>query len=122
MAGEAYEITLQSNLSQSLVGAHNPSLGFNLGFRTATSNVYWLSLPYNAAYATAQNLLNHLNNGLAPSSVSKLVRFDPATGAPTSYLYFNGQWIGPNFPITPGQGYGLVLGGNLNGWRPSVTH
>ena len=62
-----------------MVGAHNPALGFNLGFRTTQSNIYWLSLPYNAAYSTAQNLLDHLNNGLAPTSVSKLVRFDPTS-------------------------------------------
>jgi len=46
------------------------------------------------------------------------VRFDPATGAPASYLYFANGWRGTNFAITPGQGYGIVLQDNVSGWRP----
>ena len=37
-AGEAYAVTLQSNLNQPLVGAHNPTLGLNFAFRTETAN------------------------------------------------------------------------------------
>jgi hypothetical protein len=121
IAGEAYAITLQSNLSQSLVGAHNPSLGLNLKFKTDNSNIYWLSLPYNAAYADARALLEHLNGGPLPTAVAKVVRYDSATGAPQNYIYFAGQWLGSDFPIAPGQGYGIVLRGDLNGWRPRVT-
>jgi hypothetical protein len=121
VAGEAYAITLQSNLSQALVGAHNPSLGFNFQFKTNLSNIYWFSLPYNAAYANAQSLLEHLNGGPMPTTVAKLVRYESATGAPQSTLYFGGQWLGPDFAITPGQGYGIVLRSDLNGWRPRVT-
>jgi hypothetical protein len=121
IAGEACAITLQSNLSQSLVGAHNPSLGLNLTFKTDKSNIYWLSLPYNAAYADAQALLEHLNGGSLPTAVAKIVRYDNATGAPQGYIYFAGQWLGADFPIAPGQGYGIVLRGDLNGWRPRVV-
>ncbi|MBS1152949.1 MAG: Spore coat protein CotH, partial [Myxococcaceae bacterium] len=120
-AGEAYAITLQSNLSQALVGAHNPSLGFNFKFKTDLSNIYWFSLPYNAAYANAQSLLEHLNGGPLPTAVAKLVRYDSATGAPQSTLYLGGQWLGPDFAITPGQGYGIILRSDINGWRPRVT-
>jgi len=117
-AGEAYAITLQTNLSQSLVGAHNPLLGFNFAYRTNTSNIYWLGLPYHADYANAQALADHLNGGPSAGKVAKIVRFDPATGAPASYLYFANGWRGTNFGITPGQGYGIVLQDNVNGWRP----
>lgn len=121
VAGEAYAVTLQSSLSQAVVGAHNPALGFNLSFRTGMSNIHWIGLPYHADYADAQALLDHLNGAASPTAVSKLVRFDPATGAPLGYRYFAGQWLGPNFPILPGQGYGIVLHGDLSGWRPRVV-
>jgi hypothetical protein len=118
IAGEAYAITLQTNLAQSLVGAHNPALGFNFQSRGTTSNIYWLGLPYSADYADAQALLDHMNGGPFPSSVAKIIRFDPATGAPQSYLYFANGWRGQNFGIVPGQGYGIVVNNSLNGWRP----
>ena len=120
VAGESYAITLQSNLSQALVGAHNPTLGLNLGFRTDRSNIYWLGLPWNAAYADAQSLLDHMNGGSMPGSVAKIVSFD-ANGTPQSHLYFAGQWLGPNFTLSPGRGYAIVLRGDLQGWRPQVT-
>jgi hypothetical protein len=120
-AGEAYAITLQTNLSQSLVGAHNPTLGLSFAFRTSTSNIYWLGLPYHADYADAQSLLDHLNAGPMADKVSKLVRLDPVTGAPQAYLYFAGAWRGQNFGLVPGQGYGIVLKDAVNGWRPR-TH
>jgi hypothetical protein len=117
-AGEAYAITLQTNLTQALVGAHNPTLGLSFPFRTTTSNIYWLGLPYHADYADAQGLLDHLNGGPLANRVAKIVRFDPATGAPLAYLYFAGQWRGQNFGLAPGQGYGIVLKDAINGWRP----
>lgn len=118
IAGEAYAITLQTNLTQALVGAHNPALGFNFQSRGTTSNIYWLGLPYSADYTDAQALLDHLNGGAAPAKVAKIIRFDAATGAPQSYLYFANGWRGQNFGIVPGQGYGIVVNANVNGWRP----
>jgi hypothetical protein len=78
-------------------------------------------LPFNADYTDARALLDHINSGPAATKVAKMVRYDPATGAPQSFLYFAGQWLGNNFTIVPGQGYGIVLKNDLNGWRPRVT-
>jgi len=119
-AGEAYAITLTSNLSTPLVGAHSATIGLNFPFRTETGNQYWLALPIHAAYTDAMSLLSHLNGGPTPTAVSKIVRLDPATGAPVSTLHFAGQWLGENFTIQPGQGYGILLRGNVSGWRPQV--
>ena len=66
-------------------------------------------------------MLAHLNGGATPTTVSKIVRLDPATGAPLIYLDFAGQWLGENFAIQPGQGYGILLRSNVSGWRPQVT-
>lgn len=120
-AGEAYAVTLSANLSTPLVGAHNPSLGLNFSFRTTTGNLHWVGLPYHATYADASSLLAHLNGGATPARVSKIVRFDPATGQPSGYLHYDGQWLGNNFGIVPGQGYGIVLRDNVSGWRPTVS-
>jgi hypothetical protein len=121
VAGESYAVTLLSSLAWTEVGSHNANLGLNLAFHGSTSNIYWLGLPVHADYMDAQSLLLHLNGGGMPTTVSKIVHFDPATGEPRNYLYFAGQWLGQNFTITPGEGYGIVLKGDLSGWKPRVV-
>ena len=69
-------------------------------------------------YTDAADLLDHLNNGAAPSNVSKVVRIDPATGVYDAYMNYKGQWIGNNFSIQSGQGYGIIVRSDINGWKP----
>jgi hypothetical protein len=98
VAGEAYAITLQSSLSQALVGAHNPTR-LNSASRPI-GNIYWLGLPWNAAYADAQSLLDHMNGGSMPGSVSVIARLRCQRIAAESPV-LRGQWLGPNFTLSP---------------------
>jgi hypothetical protein len=119
-AGEAYAITLQSQLQLTAVGAHIPTLGFSYARNANKSSFYMVGLPMHNDYSDAVDLLEHLNNGAAPNHVSKLVRMDPATGTFESYMNYKGQWIGNNFLIQPGQGYAIIVRTNLNGWKPRI--
>jgi hypothetical protein len=119
-AAESYAITLQSTLTLTQVGAHNPNLGISFAHHQNLSSYYMLGLPYHNTYANVQALMQDMNGGNAATKVSKIVRLNPSTGMLETYMYYDGQWLGTNFAITPGQGYAIIVRSDVNGWKPSV--
>lgn len=84
-----------------------------LTFHTATSNLFWLSLPYAAIYNTADRLARDLNRaGSGPCT--KLVHWNVVTQRPESYVYLGGRWAGTNFPIVPGEAVAITIDRDLD--------
>ena len=88
------------------------NLGFKLRlalpFHTATSNIYWISIPYQPVYDTADELVRDLNGG-SSGPVTKVVRWNVVNQRPDSYVYLNGRWMGTNFALVAGQAVAVTV-------------
>lgn len=84
-----------------------------LTFHPGISNIYWLSLPYQAAFGTADQFARDLNRGTS-GAVTKIVRWDVATQSPASWVYLGGQWTGANFAVTSGQALAITIKQNVD--------
>jgi hypothetical protein len=79
-----------------------------LQYHGGITNIYWLSIPYQATYTTADQLARDLNRG-ASGACTKVLRWDVATQSPTSWVYLGGQWTGSNFALTSGQAVAILI-------------
>ena len=79
-----------------------------LPFHTGISNLYWLSIPYQAVYSNASGFARDLN-GNTSGPCTKVLRWDVATQRPQNWVYLGNQWTGTNFPLTTGQAVGVTL-------------
>lgn len=97
--------------------ANNPSptcsnLAFKtqraLPFHTGISNIYWLSIPYQAVYSSASGFVRDLNGGTS-GPCTKVLRWDVATQRPQNWVYLGNQWTGTNFSLSTGQAVGVTI-------------
>lgn len=89
-----------SNLAYKL---HHP-----LAFHGGLSNIHWLSLPYQAVYSNAAELARDLNRDTT-GPFTKVLRWDPVTQRPASYVNLSGQWMGTNFNLAPGAAVAVTI-------------
>lgn len=97
------ESPAQSNLG---FKKHHP-----LVFRTDLSNIFWLSIPYQPIYDTADELARDLNRG-SSGPCTKVVRWNVNSQRPESWVRVNGTWAGTNFQLLPGDAVAVVLAQN----------
>jgi hypothetical protein len=77
------------------------------------SNIHWIAVPWVSLSTTASELARELNRG-SSGPVTKLVRWDVATQRPVSWMRYQGQWVGTNFTIVPGQAVAVTIQSNLD--------
>ncbi|MFC1596015.1 Ig-like domain-containing protein, partial [Candidatus Margulisiibacteriota bacterium] len=119
--GVAYAVIINAATDFTVVGMHDDTVNVSRTYNNSpTSNINWISLPYNAPYTTAQEVVNAINGGAAPGTVTKIHYFDNAQES-RNLTYFFGSWIGDNFEVEPGTGYAVILNGDTT-WKPSVLN
>jgi hypothetical protein len=119
-AGEAYEVVVGTTLGWNSIGVEPDSTSYSFQHHTSISNLNWIALPWTAAYGDAQSLVDAMNGGTAASSITKVARVDPSSGALQSLVFFKGGWRGSNFPIEPGVGVLVLVGSDLPAWSPTL--
>jgi len=75
-----------------------------LAFSPGTTNVAWVSLPYNHTMRRATDIASALTDARA----DLVGRWDPANQKPVLWYRFRGQWRGTDFAIRPSDG--ILLG------------
>jgi|GEM_PF-1137419 len=123
--GTAYEMIAVADDTVIFAGANEPdsliSLNENPDTDTTTSDRNWISMPYNAAYDSVEDITDELSP--AGSTVTKITMLDEPTQLYYSWIWhFVLGWYGnhpttPNFPITPGTGYEFVATKDTT-WNP----
>lgn len=117
--GEAYGISLKNNCSFVLVGLSDQSVTLSFSFSLTRSNNYGLSIPYNSPIKTASDLVNEINRGPVPGTVTSVQYYgDDQFWHMWSYFGFFG-WAGENFAVRPGEAYTIIISGNTV-WKPVV--
>jgi hypothetical protein len=84
-----------------------------LAFHSGISNIYWLSLPYQTIYTSANGVARELNEG-SSGPVTKVLRWEVGAQAPASWVYLGGRWVGNNFSLVPGQSVAVTINSDLN--------
>jgi hypothetical protein len=72
------------------------------------SNIHWVSLPWEAIYTNAEELERDLNAG-QNDNCTKVFGWDIASQAPACWVRYDGQWVGTNFDLMPGQAVGITI-------------
>jgi len=81
----------------------------SLPFHTGISNIYWMSVPYQAIYNTAAALARDLNGGGTSGPCTKVMRWEVGTQRPESWVWLGGQWMGTNFALVSGQSVAVTI-------------
>lgn len=117
--GQAVYIQPVEDIDFSLVGSHNPDL--ELSFSPyQTQNMQYFSVPFNVSVSSAQELVEQIYPEGIPS-LTVLGRFIPSLDEYQEVLWVDGQMIGQNWLLQPGQG--IYLKPRLEtGWIPTVTN
>ena len=84
-----------------------------LPFHSGISNIYWLSIPYQTIYSSANGVARELNEG-STGPVTKVLRWEIGAQSPASWVYLGGKWVGSNFSLVPGQAVGVTITRDLN--------
>src|SRR2546427_13087207 len=71
-----------------------------LAFSPGTTNVAWVSLPYNHTMRRATDIASALTDARA----DLVGRWDPANQKPVLWYRFRGQWRGEGFAVHPYDG------------------
>ncbi len=71
-----------------------------LTFSYNTTNVLWLSLPYNSTVGRATDI----SNEITASGIDAVARWDPVAQSTVLWYYFRNRWRGADFTIGPGDG------------------
>ncbi|MFA5103574.1 MAG: hypothetical protein WC527_00110 [Candidatus Margulisiibacteriota bacterium] len=111
--GESYAVVVGATSEARLVGWYYPH-PVNIPYNSAISNINWTSIPYNSVYSKVSDVAVTVPNA------TKIVRFNPETQLYERWEKFLGTWIGTDFAITPGEGYGIIVNSNST-WLPGVN-
>jgi len=119
--GMSYAVIVNADTNFTLIGMHDETVTVSRAYNAApTSNINWISIPYNSSYTTAQDVVNAINGGATPGTVTKIHWFTNAQES-RNLQYFFGSWVGDDFEIIPGQGYAVIINGNTE-WKPEVMY
>ena len=69
-------------------------------YNPGTTNVYWMSLPYNSIYTKASDITNELTE----SNIHVVGKWDRIAQRTQLYYYLRGKWRGNDFNIDSGDG------------------
>jgi len=75
-------------------------LGFEIAVNINTTDINWLSLPYNSIYKKASDIASELTH----NKVRVIGKWDSAKQKARIYSYYSSMWKGDNFDIIPGDG------------------
>ena len=117
--GEAYEVVVSAPLGWNSIGVAT-STSYAFQHNTSIANLNWISLPTTTSYADARSLVDAMNGGVSAGAITKVARLHPTTGALESLFWFKGDWRGSNFPLQPGVGVLVLVGGDLPSWSPTL--
>ena len=121
-AGESYSLVTSGNSAFTLVGMHDTAVTISRTYNAASSNIQWISLPYNSPITKASDLVNAINGGTTPGTVTSLEWYglDQAVHL-WSYFAGAGIWTSTygDFTVRPGEAYAITISGDTN-WKPSV--
>jgi hypothetical protein len=114
--GQSVGVTIQSDLSAVLVGAHTSGQSVRLTPNPGTQSLTWVSVPLVSQYVFASSIVNDINRGVSPSIVRRIVRFS-ANQAYQAYEWNGSGWSGTNFVVQPGEGYAVQVQATAD-WIP----
>ncbi len=113
--GQMYEVVVGSDTAARIVGSHDPSFSVTLEENPATTDKNWISVPYNAVYDSASDVIGEIGRYLCQS----LTKRDPGSQLYTSCYWDDLMgWI-DNYKLARGMGYEMVVAKDTV-WKPRV--
>jgi len=119
LPGEPVAVTTVAAFDWDCIGAETETPVYDFDFHLDIGNVNWVSLPQNVTYTDAHAVVEALNAGTTPGSVTKIGWLDPSTGAMENWVFYAGDWRGTNFLLQPGQALAILVGHDLPSWTPA---
>lgn len=110
--GEAYAITITGDTVINFVGSHADH-PVETTYNADNFNTNWLSLPFPNAYKTASILAQNIGD------TTKIGKYDNQENTYISWFYLDGNWMGNDFELLPGEGVLAVITADTS-WRPSI--
>ena len=101
--GQSIYIQPPENINFTLVGSHDIEAKLSFTPRLTSQNRDYFSVPFNTTAVSAQDLLNNIYQDNIPE-VTVLGRFLPSIDEYQEIMWFEGQFIGSNWLLEPGQG------------------
>ncbi len=115
--GQMYEVVIGADTAARIVGSHDPDFSVPLNENPSNTDKNWVSIPYNAVYDSASDVIGEVGRYLCQSFTKR---------DPTTQLYKSCYWddlMGwvDNFPIVRGMGYEMVVSKDTL-WKPRVIN
>jgi len=117
--GEAVAILVRQDIDAILVGAHDPGEAVHLYGNPASPLLNWVSIPLYSSYQLAFQLVQSMNSGYYPTTVTSITRLHPDTQTYQTYQWTGSTWNGTNFVLMPGEAYGVTVT-TTNDWVPET--
>ncbi|HIE05421.1 MAG TPA: hypothetical protein EYP58_01330 [bacterium (Candidatus Stahlbacteria)] len=115
-AGQMYEVDVNVDTTVIILGAHDPDLSVFLNENSGElTDKNWISLPYNAVYDSASDLMDSIGY-----NCYSITRLDPESQQYTTRIRDPFGFGLSNFPIERGAGYEIVPFKDTT-WLPDVS-
>jgi len=96
-------------------------LTFNLN-SGPKGNLNWISVPYTATYASASDIVTHIEGSIGPGAhtkITEIAKWDAANQTLLKFAWTASGWTGTNFVINPGDGIYLKIIASFT-WTPRL--
>jgi len=115
--GKGYEFVVSKDTTTVFVGAHDPVFKVPLIENPTTTDMNWVSVPYNAVYAAVSDITDEYSPSGTPLLQVTNLRSDQFA---EDWFYIDGiGWLGTDFPIVRGCAYEYVVNMDTT-WKPTV--
>jgi len=120
--GDGLYVGARTSFNWVVVGTDGPvTLSFSKN-QPSRENINWISLPYTSTYATASDVVMHIEGSTGPSAntkITEVAKWNPVTQALAVYAWTPTGWSGDNFSIAPGDGIYLRIVADFT-WTPNL--
>ena len=118
--GEAVAITIKQDADATLVGAHDEGIAARLVGNPGSPTLNWVSIPIHSPHQLAFQLVQDMNGGYYPTSVTRITRLNPDLQTYQTYQWTGSTWTGTNFVLVPGEAYGVTVQATSD-WIPDTA-
>jgi hypothetical protein len=118
--GQAVAVTIDRNVDAVLVGAHEDATTVRLTHNPGAPSLNWVAVPAHSPHQLAFQVVQDINNGYAPSVVTRITRLNPDLQTYQTYQWNGSAWSGTNFVVLPGESFGVEVG-TTSDWSPDTV-
>jgi hypothetical protein len=78
-----------------------------------------VGVPVHTPHQLAFQLVQDINNGYAPTAVTRITRLNPDLQTYQTYQWTGSAWTGTNFVVLPGEAFGVEVTTTTD-WLPDT--